>query len=123
MMRLASALSIAMMAASVAVAWAPAEAALSDCTNSRTCIWADVDFENDRASIGQGIGTFTYVGDTLNNRMDSWANKSITYTSCGADYANGGGDKQVWPPGNQDPEVAPWNGDEVSSFRSQGGCP
>jgi hypothetical protein len=57
-----------------------------------------------------------------NDQMDSWANRSTTYDGCMTEHSNGGGDKQGMARANNDNNVSPLNSDEVTSWRTNGGC-
>lgn len=112
----------AMLAATGVAVAAPATAALSDCTNSKTCLWANNDFGGTRADRNGGEGSITNVPSSINNQMDSWANRSGSYTSCGWDGANGTADDQTWGRVSNDNNVSPLSSDEVSSWRTKYGC-
>ena len=97
-----------------------ASAALSDCASNRMCLWGNNDFKwkiGDRAA---GSSTITNLTGDSNDEMDSWANKSSTYSGCMWSDANGSGDRQTLH--RNDNDVAPWNSDEVSSWRTAYSC-
>ncbi|UAL30278.1 hypothetical protein K8W59_01650 [Nocardioides rotundus] len=95
---------------------------IDNCGQEATCIWAYNNYQNRVAQKGEGDGAFRYVGDAANNRNSSWANNSENMNSCGADYLAGDGDRQTWAIDGHDPDQAPWNDNEVSSWRTQYGC-
>jgi hypothetical protein len=100
----------------------PAGAALKDCPNNYTCIWNNNDFTGSRAHRAQGQGDYLNVPAANNNEMDSWANRSASYISCGKHGENGTGAGQTWNRVSNDNNVAPWNSDQVSSWRTRYGC-
>lgn len=115
---------IAMMiivAASLGV-YGSADAALSDCGTNRMCLWGNNDFKWKIGDRAHGSYTITGLSGDANDEMDSWANRSATYTGCQYQHANGGGDRQTMSRNSNDNNVAPWNSDEVSSWRTAGGC-
>jgi hypothetical protein len=121
-MKLSTVLATTIVGASVTFVAAPSVAALSDCASGATCIWADNDFKGDRQGRSGGSGTITNVSALLNDRMDSWANRSASYTSCGWDGKNGTADAQTWGATSNDNNVSPFSSDEVSSWRTRYGC-
>ncbi|MDT0570620.1 hypothetical protein RM704_24710 [Streptomyces sp. DSM 3412] len=50
------------------------------------------------------------------------ANRSATHTGCMAEHSNGSGDKQDMHRNDTDDNVAPWNSDEITSWRTRNGC-
>lgn len=121
-MKLTSAVAAIIVTGSASFVAAPGLAALNDCANNTTCIWADNDYKGDRQGRVHGQGNITNVSDLLNNRMDSWANRSATYTSCGWDGKDGKNDDQTWNSVSNDNNVSPLSSDEVSSWRTKYGC-
>lgn len=98
-----------------------ASAHLSDCNNNYMCMWGNNDFNwmlGERFH-GNGIAN---LPSWANDQMDSWANKSSTYTGCMYQHSNAGGDRQTMGRASNDNNVAYWNSDEVSSWRTQHGC-
>lgn len=95
---------------------------IDNCGVESTCIWDYNNYQNRVGQKSEGDGTFRYVGDAANNKNDSWANNSENYNSCAAQYVAGDGDRQLWAIDGHDPDQAPWNDDEVSSWRTAGGC-
>ena len=95
---------------------------IDNCGSIRTCIYNDNNYQSKLASREHGQSEIRYVGDTATNRTSSWANNSGTYQSCGYDGANGTGDQQDWEENQHDDNLAPWNNDEVSSWRTKYGC-
>lgn len=103
-----------------------ANAALSDCKTStstnRMCMWGNDDFKWMIGNRQAGYTTIETLSGDADNEMDSWANRSATYTGCMYSSSNGGGDKQVMGKVSNDDDVSPWNSDEVSSWRTKDGC-
>lgn len=89
-------------------------------------MWEHTDWNDNTAGdfVGrdEGKDNWTNLGPGMNDQMSSWANRSATYTSCGAGGFDGAGDRQTWSSLNSDNNVAPWNNDEVSSWRTKFGC-
>ncbi len=98
-----------------------AHAALADCPNTSMCIWANNDFGAALDSRKSGLAVILPVSTRLDNKMDSWRNDSPSYDSCGYD-GHGSGDTQEWKASSQDNNVSVLNSDEVSSWRTLGGC-
>jgi len=111
----------AIAAAAIAVPGV-ASGALSDCGSNRMCLWGNNDFQWKIADRPHGSGTIVNLTGDADNQMDSWANRSATYRGCGFGAAGGGGDRQYWERNSNDNNVAPWNSDEVSSWRTMHGC-
>lgn len=99
-----------------------ASGSLSQCAAGHVCLWGNNDFQWLIADRTAGSGTITNLYGEANNQMDSWANRSSSYAACGYGGANGTGDRQHWGPNSNDNNVAPWNSDEVSSWRTRYGC-
>ena len=97
-----------------------AQAAFSDCDANRSCMWGNNDFVFLIGERAPGGGLVNLTGDA-NNQMDSWGNRT-TVNSAGYGGANGTGDCQTFTAGSRDNNVAPWNSDEVSSWRTNRGC-
>lgn len=96
------------------------QAAYSDCGGNRVCLWGNNDF---RWLIGQrspGYGWLNLSGDR-DDEMDSWANRTGTTSAAYSNY-DGHGECQVLWRYSSDDNVAPWNSDQVSSWRTNGGC-
>ena len=53
--------------------------------------------------------------------MDSWGNRTTT-NAAGYGSANGSGDCQTFGAGERDDNVSTFNSDEVSSWKTNGGC-
>lgn len=121
-MKLATVLAASIVSASFTFVAAPSVAALSDCATNSTCIWANNNFGGSRQGRSHGQDEIKNVSAALNDAMDSWANRSATYKSCGYGGKNGGGDKQNWSETSNDNDVNPVNSDEVSSWRTKFGC-
>lgn len=99
----------------------PAGASLSDCGSGRMCLWGNNDFKwkiGDRAA---GGGVTNLTGDA-NDEMDSWANRSASWTGCMYDDPNGSGSTDTMGKNSNDNNVAPWNSDDKSSWRTRYGC-
>lgn len=115
-----AAIAIAALALAGAGASGGAQAAFSDCDPGRSCIWGNNDYVwliGERAAGGDVVAI---TGDR-NNQMDSWGNRTGT-DSAGYDGSNGTGDCQTFGFNSRDNNVAFYNSDEVSSWRTDGGC-
>lgn len=100
-----------------------ANAALSDCGDTRMCVWGNNDYKwkiADRAS-GNSSWADPFTGNE-NDEADSFANKSGTYTGCLAQHIDGGGDRVTMSRGQYEPNLAYFNSDEASSMRTASGC-
>lgn len=120
-MKAKAALIGAMMIGTAVLTPGIAQAALSECPTNYTCLWGNNDFLWYLTGKNQNNGYSNLSGEA-NNQMDSWANRSASYNSCGTGSANGGGDKQNWSRGTSDNNVSPVNSDEVSSYKTNGSC-
>ena len=100
----------------------PASASLSQCDSNNMCMWGNNDFLWLIGERGHGSSTVTNLSGDANDEMDSWANRSTSYTGCMFGAANGSGDRQTMARASNDNNVAPWNSDEVSSWRTANGC-
>lgn len=78
-------------------------------------------YVHNRATRGGSDHIQNLSGDS-DDEMDSWANRTSVYDGCMYGGFDGGGDKQDMPRNDDDDNVAPWNSDEVSSWRTEGGC-
>ena len=121
-MKLSHVIAGVMIAGTGVLMVSPASAALKDCGSNKTCIWDDNDFKGTRADRSAGESTIKNVPTTINNKMDSWANTSSAYVSCGWDGLNGTADHQTWGAVSNDNNVSPFSSDEVSSWRTRYGC-
>lgn len=99
-----------------------ANGALSACPSGHICLWGNNDFQWKIADRTAGDATITNLRGDANNQMDSWANRSANHTGCGFGAANATGDRQTFGKNKSDDNVAPWNSDEVSSWRTRYGC-
>ena len=99
-----------------------APAALSDCGGDRMCLWGNNDFQWKIGDRAHGSGTISNLSGDANNQMDSWANRSATYTGCMWDDANGAGSSDSMGRNSNDSNVAPWNSDDKTSWRTRYGC-
>lgn len=97
-----------------------AQAAYSDCNSGNVCMWGNNDFQWLIGERAGGSGRVNLSGDA-NNQMDSWANRS-GYYAAGYGFYDGQGDCQTFSPYSYDSNVAPFNSDEVSSWRTNYGC-
>jgi hypothetical protein len=98
----------------------PVQAAFSECDANRSCMWGNNDFVFLIGERAPGGGLVNLTGDR-NDQMDSWGNRTTT-NSAGFGNANGGGDCQTFTAGQRDNDVAFFNSDEVSSWKTNGGC-
>lgn len=112
----------AALAASVLSVGAASAHDIDNCSGTQTCLFNYNSYQDRVAARTHGEDTIKYVGDGANNKMSSWANNSNTYKSCGYDGSNGTGDAQNWDENSHDSDVAPWNSDEVSGWRTKYGC-
>lgn len=99
----------------------PAAASFSQCNSGNVCLWGNNDFDWLLAERLGGSTSVWNLSNADNNRMDSWGNRS-TFSGCGYGGFNGSGDKQTFGAGQRDDNVAPWNSDEVSSWKTRYGC-
>lgn len=120
--KLATLLGAVILAGTGIVAAMPAQADLDHCQDAETCIWEHNGYQGNREDKAHGQGTIVAVPAVLNNRMDSWANRSAVYGSCGWNNSNGTGDAQEWDATRNDNDVSDVNADEVSSWRTRYGC-
>lgn len=122
-MRLKASFIAAMFVAAPLAAGTTAMAAdIGNCSGTQTCIWNDNDYQSKLASKEHGDGTPRNLAPEDEDRMDSWANNSDSYTSCGWSGRNATGDEQTWGRNSHDNNVSPLNSDEVSSWRTKYGC-
>lgn len=110
----------ACLAVSGAGAATTAQAAFGDCPSGRVCLWGNNDYQFLLSTQTEGGGLKALSGDA-NNNMDSWGNRTAR-AGAGHDGSNGSGDCQTFSAGSRDNNVAPFNSDEVSSFRANRGC-
>lgn len=97
-----------------------AQASFSECDANRVCMWGNNDFLwliGERAPNG---GLVALTGDA-NDQMDSWGNRTVV-NAAGHEHSNGTGDCQTFQAGQSDNNVAFFNSDEVSSWRTNHGC-
>lgn len=99
-----------------------ANAALSECPSDHMCLWGNNDFMWKIADRSAGSDTVVNLSGDANNQMDSWANRSASYTGCGFGGSNGTGDRQTFGRNSNDNNVANFNSDEISSWRTANGC-
>lgn len=111
----------AMVAGTVLMVPAVSQAASSECTGSNTCLFGNNDFDYYLTGKGENQG-FSNLTSAQDNRMDSWINRSGSYSSCGKANANGGGDGQTFARNSNDSNVNTFNSDEVSSYKTNGSC-
>lgn len=112
----------------VAAVGAPtgASATIGQCLSNKMCAWGNNDFNWLLAAQihGQGPGFLDVFnnGAGENDETDSWANRSADYTGCLAANDDGTGDRLTMRKVSNDPNLAFFNSDEVSSMRTKGGC-
>ncbi|GAB2732367.1 peptidase inhibitor family I36 protein [Streptomyces bullii] len=122
-MRVKTALAAAMIVgAGLFTTQGVANAALSDCNSNNMCMWGNNDFRWMIGERAHGSGTWANLSGDRNDEMDSWANRSASHTGCMAEHSNGSGDRQSMHRNDSDNNVAPWNSDEISSWRTTNGC-
>lgn len=122
-MRVKTALAATMIVgASLFTTGGVANAALSDCNSDHMCMWGNNDFRWMIGERNHGSNTWSSVTGDRNDEMDSWANRSARHTGCMAQHTNGSGDRQTMHTNDDDGNVAPWNSDEISSWRTTNGC-
>jgi len=105
------------------VSVAPASASLDQCNYGHMCMWGNNDYKWLLKERIAGLTGIVDLTGEINDEMDSWANVSSEYAGCMFEHHNGGGDKQFMARVSKDSNVAPWNSDEVSSWRTINGCP
>ncbi|MBA3310897.1 MAG: peptidase inhibitor family I36 protein [Nocardioidaceae bacterium] len=99
-----------------------AEAEFEDCNSGNVCMWGNNDYVwkiGERPKDG-GVRSFDADSDR-NDEMDSWANRTNLAAAAYSD-AGGSGDCQTFHAASRDNNVAPWNSDEVSSWRTDQSC-
>jgi hypothetical protein len=104
----------------LAFAGAPATATFSQCSSNRVCLWGNNDYDWLLIQRSPGLGVAA-LSSGINNRMDSWANRTTT-NARGYDGSSGTGDCQTFARGSSDNNVNTFNSDEVSSTATNGGC-
>ncbi|MBX5444090.1 MULTISPECIES: peptidase inhibitor family I36 protein [Sphaerobacter] len=110
---------LALALSSVAAAGS-VQAELEECDSGHVCMWGNTDFNWLIGERPSGGGLVALSG-AANNQMDSWANGSNT-NAAGYDNWDGTGDCQTFHAFGRDNNVAFWNSDEVSSWRTNRGC-
>ncbi|RYJ20635.1 hypothetical protein CU044_6761 [Streptomyces sp. L-9-10] len=85
-------------------------------------MWGNNDFMWLIGERAHGSTSFVNLTGDKNDQMDSWANLSSRYDGCMTGAANGAGDKQGMARASNDNNVSPLNSDEVTSWRTNGGC-
>lgn len=120
-LRVKSMLAGAMIAGTVLAVPVAANASLSQCAVNYTCLWGNNDFLWYLAGKNQNQGYSNLTGEA-NDQMDSWANRSVLFNSCGREHSNGAGDSQTWNKNSSDNDVNTFNSDEVSSYKTNGSC-
>lgn len=98
-----------------------AEAAFSDCDPGKVCLWGNNDFLWLLEERTAGSTTIVNLNGESNNETDSWANRG-TQTGAGFDNAGGSGDCINFTAGQSDNNLAFWNSDEVSAWRTKNAC-
>lgn len=98
----------------------PAQASFSECDADRVCMWGNNDYHWLIGERGPGGGLVNLSGDK-NNEMDSWGNRTAR-NAAGYGSTGGSGDCQTFKAGERDNNVASWNSDEISSWKTNGGC-
>ncbi len=88
--------------------------------SDRSCIWGNNDYAWIIGERAPGGGLVNLSGE-VNNQMDSWGNRT-TVNSAGYDGANGGASCQTFSAGSRDNNVSFENSDEISSWKTNGGC-
>jgi hypothetical protein len=99
-----------------------ASGSLSECKNGEMCLYGNNDWKWLISHRSASDSSLLNLKGDANNEMDSWANKSLHYDACGYGGANGTGDRQYWKTNWNDNNVAPWNSDEISSWRGATFC-
>lgn len=119
-MRIKSLLIALALVASAVGAAQTARASFEQCPSNEVCLWGNNDFLWFIAHRSSGGGVAALTGEA-NNQMDSWGNRS-TRNAAGYGNSNGTGDCQTFAAGSRDNNVAWFNSDEVSSWRTDRGC-
>lgn len=121
-MRLKSGLACAMITLSAVGVTANANADLRQCNSGNACMWGNNDYHWLIAERPGGQGRYINFGrQERNDEMDSWANKSGFY-GCWYEDANGRGGRNRMDARDRDNNMAPWDSDEASSWRTRFGC-
>lgn len=111
----------AMVEGTVLVIPGMAQASLAQCSGNNTCLWGNNDFDFYLTGKGENLG-YSNLTSAQNDRMDSWANRSVSFSSCGRSNANGSGDGQTFARNSNDSNVNTFDSDEVSSYKTNGAC-
>lgn len=99
-----------------------AGASLSECDSNNMCMWGNNDYKWLIGERDHGLTSWSNLSGDKNNEMDSWANRSASWTGCMAGSTGGDGDRQTMAKNSSDNNVAVFNSDEVSSWRTANGC-
>jgi Peptidase inhibitor family I36 len=100
-----------------------ASADIDGCTGTQTCLWDDANFQGKLASRTQGEATIKNLSASADNKTEAWANNSNTYKTCAWNGPNGTGDEDgSWHENTSNENLAPWNADVMSSWRTKWGC-
>lgn len=110
------------MATAAVVAPNVANAGISECPADHMCMWANNEFSSEIADRAHGDTNIINLPAEANNKMNSWANRSVLHAGCMYGDINGGGDKQTMAKGSSDNNVSPLNSNEVTSWRTSLGC-
>ena len=99
-------------------------AALSQCTGTKMCVWGNNDFEWLIAAQNHGKDVVDAFNDAAgeNNAADSWQNRSNTYSGCLYDGSNGSNHLQTMKKGSKDDNMLFLDADKASSMRTNGPC-
>ncbi|WP_407639827.1 peptidase inhibitor family I36 protein [Austwickia chelonae] len=123
MKRVAAAVAIT-LGATLGVA-VPSFAAYNECPHRAVCFWNDVNFVNGGGGSGfswrQPGGPLQNISWRNNDRLSSWANRSKTRAAAYRDANGGGWCMNMAPEGKSGWVGEQWN-DQVSSWRTNGGC-
>lgn len=96
---------------------------IDGCSGTSTCLYDNNDYQGKIAARTHGEGAIKNLSASADNKMDSWANNSNTYKTCAWNGQNGTGDHDgSWNENSSDSNVAPWNSDVISSWRTKYGC-
>ncbi|WP_197087947.1 peptidase inhibitor family I36 protein [Micromonospora sp. HK10] len=97
-------------------------ASLTECASNHMCMWKNNNFSGLIGDRNHGDANIQNLPSSVNDEMDSWANRSASYAGCMFADAGGGGDRQTMARNSKDDNVNPANSDEVTSWRTANAC-
>lgn len=109
--------SIGLVTASQSIA-----SAADGCDSNRVCIFDDNDFKNRLGQRPAGEGRKD-MSSTLNDRMDSWKNRTSTNAAWYYNFIDENSDNcRNMNKNSSDDNINVFNSDELSSWRTNRGC-